>query len=268
MTCEDMNSINKKAELCSMTWKELKKAFEKNPVILIPMGSCEQHGPQTPVGDYRYTVEISKRIAENIGAISAPTIPWGYSEYFKNFPGCITLRTETLKALLIDIVDSIIKFDLDHLVFVCGHKGNIPIIEHAARSVKDKYGIKMATIEPLSWLSMDFLRKVYGKDQFQKGHGSDPMTSLALYLFPNDVRMDLAEKGYSGTYDGKPLTGMSNLDFNGYSAQFYFNTEEIAPNGILGDPFLAKREVGKQCMKRMVDIGTKFVKWFEKQNTY
>src|SRR5689334_19356933 len=98
------NSSNatKKTALFRMTWKEVQEAFSKNPTILIPMGSIEQHGPQTPTGDYRYMDAVSEGIAQNTGAIYAPTIPWGYSEYFKHFPGCLTLKPDTLKAILFD----------------------------------------------------------------------------------------------------------------------------------------------------------------------
>ena len=256
-----------KPELCSMTWKEVEQAFSENPVLLIPMGSIEQHGPQTPVGDYRYMVELSRRIAERSGALSAPTIPWGYSEYFKHFPGCLTLQPETLKALLLDTLDGFLAYNLDHLVFVCGHHGNMPILEQVARTVKDVHGIRMATIEPLSWLTNEFLRKLYGVEKVATGHGSDPMTSLALYLFPDDVRMDLAMEGYASTYQGRPLSGMSTVTFDGFPVQVYFDTEEIAPNGVLGDVSHASAEVGRHLMERMIDVGSRFVEWFSSVET-
>lgn len=262
----DNSETKQKAELSRMTWKEVQEAFSKNPVILIPMGSIEQHGPQTPTGDYRYTAEIARQIAEQTGAISAPTIPWGYSEYFKHFPGCITLKPETLKAVLFDVLDGFLRFGLEHIVFVCGHKGDMPIIEQVARTIKNDFAIRTATIEPLSWLTLDFMRKCYGDDNIITGHGSDPMTSLAMHLFPEDVRMDLLEKGNPGEFSSKTVKGMSMLDVDGFSGYIYLDTEEIAPNGVLGDPCLASAEVGKLCMERMVDGGTRFVKWFASQD--
>ena len=250
-----------------MTWKEAEEAFAANPVILLPMGSIEQHGPQTPTGDYRYMIELARRIAERAGAISAPTIPWGYSEYFKHFPGCLTLQPETLKAVLLDTLDGFLRFGLDHLVFVCGHKGDMAILEQTARLVKDQYGIRMATIEPLSWLTPDFLRQLYGVDKVVTGHGSDPMTSLALYLCPDEVRMDLVEPGGASAYDGRALGLMANLNFEGFPVQLYFDTEEIVPNGVIGDASHASAAVGERLMERMVDVGSRFVQWFATLDT-
>src|SRR5512145_2229165 len=95
-----------KVELCSMTWREAEAAFRENPVILLPMGSIEQHGPHVPVGDYRYATTVARRIAERSGgAIAAPTIPWGYSDYFRPFPGTLSIRPETLTLLLEDLCE-------------------------------------------------------------------------------------------------------------------------------------------------------------------
>ncbi len=259
--------MTRKAELCSMTWREVQEAFSANPVILLPMGSIEQHGPQTPVGDYRYATEISRRIAERTGAISAPTIPWGYSEYFKGFPGCLTLQPDTLRAILEDTLDGFLRYDLDHFVFVCGHKGNMPILEHTARWVKEEYGLRIATIEPLSWLTNSFLNELYGTQDVATGHGSDPMASLAMYLFPNDVRMDLAEPGNPSSFQGRALAGMSQLNFEGFPVNLYFDTQEITPNGVFGDVSKASAAVGEKCMERMVDVGSRFVAWFAKLTT-
>src|SRR5512146_3032678 len=86
------SSAMAKVELARMTWREAGESFRSNPVILLPMGSVEQHGPHVPVGDYRYATEVANRIALRTGAIVAPTIPWGYSEHFRPFPGTLSVR--------------------------------------------------------------------------------------------------------------------------------------------------------------------------------
>lgn len=267
MANTNTSSAKKKSALFRMTWKEVQEAFAKNPTILIPMGSIEQHGPQTPTGDYRYMDVVSDLIAQNTGAIHAPTIPWGYSEYFKHFPGCLTLKPDTLKAILFDTLDGFLRYKLDHFVFVCGHKGDMPILEQVAREIKDQHHIRIATIEPLSWLTGDFMRKVYGVEKIDIGHGSDPMTSIAMHLFPDDVRMDLLEKGNASAYAGMSVKGMSCLDFQGFPAYVYLDTNEIAPNGVLGDASHASAEAGKACVERMVKVGSDFVNWFTQQTT-
>lgn len=232
------------------------------------MGSIEQHGPQTPVGDYRYMTEVSRRIAEKCNAIVLPTIPWGYSEYFRNYPGCLTIAPETLKAILKDLLDCLMRQGLDRFVFVCGHKGNMPIIEQVARDLIERHKIRPATIEPIGWLDRKFLAECYGTEDFKVGHGSDPMSSIALYLFPDDTREDLLEAGTTAPkFAGLPIQGMSGADFQGIPVSIYVDTEDLAPNGVLGNPYMANQETGRRCVERMVDFGARFVDWFSQQDT-
>lgn len=256
----------RKAELCSMTWAEAAEAFKENPVILFPMGSIEQHGPHTPVGDYRYMTEVCRMVAEKTGAISVPTIPWGYSDTFKAFPGTLTVRPETLKAVLLDVADGLLRHGLDHIVFVCGHKGNMGVLEQVAREIRESQGIRTVTVEPLTWNDAALRRELYQTQTPATGHGSDPMCSIAMELFPDDVRMDLAEKGYTRDFWGLPM-GASNLMFDGLPVTIYNDWHETAPNGVVGDPFIASPEVGKRVVERMVDVGVRFVEWFAQQDT-
>lgn len=261
-------ATTRKVTLSSLTWVEAREAFTGTPPILLPLGSIEQHGPQTPVGDYRYMTEVARRMAEasDTGALVLPTIPWGYSEYFRNFPGCITLAPETLKALLNDMLGSLIPHGLTKFVFVCGHRGNMPIIEQVARDLMRTHGIRPATVEPITWLDRAFLAECYGMQEFSIGHGSDPMSSIALHLFPNDTRPDLIQAGQTDpAFAGAPYQGMSSTVVNGVPVTLYVDTEELAANGVLGDPSVASREVGRRCVERMVDYGVKFLDWYAAQ---
>lgn len=256
-----------KSELCSMTWTELKERFEDNPAILIPMGSVEQHGPTTPVGDYRYMTEICKEVAKRTRAISCPTIPWGYSEVFKNFPGTITLRPKTLKSILIDHIDCFVRFDLDHIMFVCGHKGNLPIIEQVSRQIKEEYGLRVATIEPLGWLDKNWREKAYGSKEVSIGHGSDPMLSIAMHLFPEEVRMDLYEDSNEMVWNNNSVQGVSNLLLEDNIWHMYLDYDEITPNGVIGDAKKASPKIGESAVNRMIDISTKVVNKFNDIDT-
>jgi hypothetical protein len=90
-----------------------------------------------------------------------------------------------------DICDGFLRFGLDHLLFICGHKGNMPILEQVGRRMRETHRLRVATIEPWSWLTPTFRREAYGNEKVSIGHGSDPMGSLAMALYPEDVRKDL-----------------------------------------------------------------------------
>ncbi|RPI03961.1 MAG: creatininase family protein [Zetaproteobacteria bacterium] len=251
-----------KVELCRMTWREAEEAFRKNPVILLPLGSIEQHGPHVPVGDYRYAAIVAKRIAERTGAIAAPTVPWGYSDYFRPFPGTLSLRPETLTLLLQDLCDGFTRFGLDHLLFVCCHKGNLPIIEQVARRLRETHRLRTATIEPWAWLTPAFKREVYGDEKAPIGHGSDPMGSLAMASFPEDVRADLMEAAPVPGFGGVPFQTSSVATFEGVPVHVYLDFDEVTQNGVMGNPKLSSVEGGRKILDRVVEIGSKFVRQF------
>ena len=88
--------LSMKNKLHRMTWKEVRDAFAADPVIVIPMGSMEVHGPHSIVGDYYAAEVIADRAAELTGAYTVPIAPFGCSEYFRDFPGTISVRPATL----------------------------------------------------------------------------------------------------------------------------------------------------------------------------
>ncbi len=251
-----------KTELCSMTWTEASDAFKQNPVILLPMGSIEQHGPQTPVGDYRYAAEIARRIAERTGAVSCPVIPWGYSEYFKPFPGTISLRPETLSLLVEDHLDCLLRYGLDHILFICGHRGNLPVLEQVARKVRRSHGVRVATIDLFGWCGAEWKRLVYGSSSASTGHGSDPMQSLAMHLFPEEVRLDLIEPGNDLAWQGLTFQGVSTTSTEGFAWHLYMDYNELTPTGVAGDPRLASAAVGEKTLDYLVDAGAIVVRRF------
>jgi len=257
-----------KAELASMTWVEAAEAFKRNPVILIPMASIEQHGPATPVGDYRYTTEIARRVAEATGAISCPTIPWGYSEYFKPFPGSISIRPETLTMLLEDHLDCLLRHGLDHILFVVGHKGNLPIVEQFGRKVRAEYGLRVGAMEPIAWFTEEWKREVYGQEQPWTGHGTDPMHSFAMHLFPDEVRPDLLQPGSKANWSGIPFQGTNATFVDGNIWHMYLDYNEVSPNGVIGDVTLPSAEVGRRTLDRLVQIGMKVVHRFADIDTH
>lgn len=261
----------KKVNLERMTWKEAEEAFKSKPVVLVPMGSVEEHGPQTPVGDYRYTTEMATAMAEQTNAVVLPTIPWGYSEYFRNYPGTLTLRPETLKMLLEDLTDGLVRFGIEHIMLVCGHKGNLPILEQFGRDFRLKHGLRVATIEPLGWLGPDIFEEMYGTRTPAVGHGSDPMQSLGMHLFPDDVRLDLVEEGTSASWNGMNFRGTTTT-VDGHVMHLYVNmdevTEKVGGNGVVGDPSLASAERGEVLFNRLVQIGVGMINKFAQMDTH
>lgn len=255
-----------KVRLASMTWKEAEEAYANNPVVLIPSASIEQHGPQTPVGDFRVGEVAADRIAEQTGAVVAPMLPYGYSETFRRFPGTVTLEESTVHNVMYDVARSFLDHGLDHVMFLCCHNGNMPILEHVARRIRQEYGVRMACLEPWRLLSPKLVEQAYGPNA-RIGHGSEPFTSFSLHLYPEDVRLDLLEEENPTAFDGITRRGTTQVAVGDVNGHIYFDTRDIAPNGVVGDVSLHSAEAGRLILDQVVELGVEFVNIFKQHDT-
>jgi len=258
---------DRKHELARMTYKEAEVAFRENPVILIPMGSTEQHGPQCPVGDYRIADTLSKEIAKRTGSISAPAIPYSEGAAARNFPGAVPVRPETLYQIVWDVCQGFLRFGLDHLLLVCGDHGNVVILERLVRDLKDREGIRVAMVEQFRWFTPAWLEELYGQPNPPFAHGGDPLTSLNLFLFPDDVRMDLIVPPERRPFQGMRAQGLSRVAFDDHMFHLPLDYEEISPNGVLGDATVARAEIGEKIWERFIEKGVAIVDRFKTVET-
>lgn len=257
-----------KSFLPALTFQEFKQALVKDPVILIPLGSLEVHGPQSPMGDYRITEKLTRKVAQITKSIALPAIPFGYCEFFKDFPGTISLRPETLSCLLIDICSCLIDYGAKHLLFVNGHAQNVSIIEHTARIIKREKGLITACVTPFSFFTSEFIKKIYGKKANSLGHGSEPMNSLNLYLFPNEINLKLTKNSKQLKLDDLEIISISEARYKGVIVNLFLDFKDITPNGVIGDPSLGSAETGKLLFKRILELTASFVRRFNAINTY
>ena len=102
-----------------MTWPELEQELEHIKVALVPVGSCEQHGPNTTfVTDAARASSFAEKLAERCGkkVVVFPPVTYGLSLHHMDFPGTVTLRVETMMNLLEDIGVSIAKHGIKNSV--------------------------------------------------------------------------------------------------------------------------------------------------------
>ncbi|MHB0871599.1 MAG: creatininase family protein, partial [Chloroflexota bacterium] len=136
-------------ELGNMTWKQAAAARDRGAVVLIPIGTQEQNGSISPLSaDTLLAVEVARKVALQAGAVVAPSINYGYSPHFVHFPGTVCLKPDTLRALIADVCENLIANGFDKLVFVNCHNFNEPIMEQAARDVKERLGVLIGFINP------------------------------------------------------------------------------------------------------------------------
>lgn len=115
-----------------MTWAEVEASVARDPGIVMPIGSTEQHGPTGLVGTDALTAEvIAWRAGELANAVVGPTIPVGMAHHHMAFAGSMTLKPSTLIAVITEYVLSLAHHGYRRFVFVNGHGGNIPTVNAA-----------------------------------------------------------------------------------------------------------------------------------------
>lgn len=257
----------KSREMIRMTWPEVGAAAKRDVPILIPMGTLEVQGLHGPMGQDAMVAEaLALAVSGRVECLVAPTIPFGYSHFARPYPGTISLRSETLRALLDDVINGLVPHGFRHLVFINNHGLSEPIVGHAADEAREKYGIVIASVFPTK-IASEFGRALFDPIEGVFAHGGQPSSSLLLHLFPNDVRMDKAERHvFESPWRDFDVPGPHQVRVNGATINMYMAFPEITPTGSAGDPTVASAEKGKIMFERMVDAVAMFVEKFSALN--
>ena len=242
-------------ELSRMTATESKAAWAIAKVAILPIGATEQHGPHLAMRTdtelaTRFAVEISREVGDL--AILLPSLAYGLSEHHLGFPGTMTLRPQTLRAILLDLAESIRTHGLRRVIVVNGHGGNIDAIRLAAREAYRDLDVEMAHV---MWapLARQEILEVVGNDELHN-HACEIETSLALHLDPSLVR--------SAPVDGELLDGHPLVMPPGGPIDLPQRFETFSPSGALGHPSRATKEFGSRLSDAVLEKAFDFARWF------
>ena len=246
--------------LGKMTTAQAKEAFKNDPIIVIPVGSTEQHGTQSALGtDYMVPSYLADHIEDVDNVIVAPTVPYGVCPYHLSFEGSINIGYEGLYLVLHGIMDSLMQHGVRRFVVLNGHGGNTPSIDRAALEVYHKGGV-CASVD---WGSL----VAQLDDRFQGGHGDVLETSAMMAIDPESVHLEL----------GKPINAQNPtsemkaayiqaVNFKGGTVRLVRDTKEIAPSGWFGpfDPKDSSAELGQAALDLAVNYIREFLEEVKK----
>ena len=112
-------------EYGELKWTGIPDQTEK--VVVLPLGSMEQHGRHLPLlTDTMICQEIVRRSALALGdtALFLPMVWVGVSEHHRAFPGTVSVTPKTYISLLSDIVESLIGSGFKRILLLNAHGGN------------------------------------------------------------------------------------------------------------------------------------------------
>jgi creatinine amidohydrolase len=109
-----------------MNWMQVEAYLQRDDRAVVPIGSTEQHAGLSLGVDLILSERVSVEAAEPLGVPVFPTLNYGYTPFFTAYPGTVSLRIDTLIALVRDVLDSLARSGFRRILFVNGHGGNAP----------------------------------------------------------------------------------------------------------------------------------------------
>lgn len=212
-----------------------------SPVLLVPVGSFEQHGPHLPLDtDTLIAVKLAwfaqERLADSteIDTMIGPPITVTASGEHQGFAGTLSIGTDVTAAVLVEIVRSA---DWARgVVFVNGHGGNAEALDRARR-VFDHERRNVLIWSPRATADDD-------------AHAGRTETSVMAHLYPDVVDWARVSAGRT-----TPIADMSN-DLRRHGVRF------VSENGVLGDPSDATAELGRAIFDRWcTELVESIVRW-------
>ena len=223
------------SELYDPEFRELIKS--KNPTIIIPVGSIEQHGAHLPITtDSDIVTEIASRLAKKCGFIVFPTISYGVSQEHDPFFN-VSLEGNTLWNIIGDIDRSVVKNKLKSVIILNGHHGNALSLKLAERKIILQRPARMRKVRFYSYWH-------FMKHEFD--HAGFVETSIMLTI-SDKVKMKKAKKGFTT----KDLSKKEIRRINKLSTQ-PGGFPQVAKNGVWGDPTKATKKDGEKFLTEIV----------------
>jgi mycofactocin system creatininase family protein len=212
--------------LADKTWPTVSGA----PLVLVPLGSTEQHGPHLPFStDSVIATAVALGVAASIRAtravVVAPTVSYGASGEHQSFPGTVSIGHEALQLAIIELVRSLSTW-ASGILFVNGHGGNVTSLQAAIPQM-------ITEAHRVAWVPCTV--------RHGDAHAGRVETSLMLHLAPGSVELSQARPG-----NVAPVSELLAVMKVG-------GTRAVSPSGVLGDPTGANATEGAALLDEMIE---------------
>ncbi len=223
-----------------MGWPDVEAYLQDDDRLMLVLGSTEQHGRHLVfASDVWEPWEIGRRLSDRTGVLLAPSLNYGMSSHHLGFPGSLTLRPQTLSAVLIDLLESAYEHGFRHILILNGHGGNTASIHVALSDVLNR--LQDLRVHASAWWQKPDV-KVAIDEVFPgetSGHADAVETSVVMAIRPDVVRLDRA----------KHSPGSPHPDF--LTRKVF---QDHFPHGVIGaDPCRASAEAGERILSAAVE---------------
>jgi creatinine amidohydrolase len=229
-------------------WPEIPGTAAARWIAVLPLAATEQHGPHLPVGtDIMIAEAYLARVRELLpGAIPVtflPLQPVGISTEHIDYPGTLTLPTETALQNWTALGMSVARAGIRKLVMVTSHGGNSAAMTLVAQDLRAKHGLLAVTT---GWSRFGAPDGLFSEEELRHGvHGGAVETSIMLARYPQAVRKEKIA-------DFRPSSIAMEKDYRWLSAHrpapFAWQAQDLHPSGAVGDATQASAEKGQRLL--------------------
>ena len=251
-----------------LTWPEINEAVKLKKVVVLPVGSTEQHGHHLPLDvDARLATEVAyaagRRASEEM--LVLPPVSYGYTHHVMDFPGTVNIEPATFVRFLLDITRSVAHHGFTRIVILNGHGSNHPLVEQAGRQTNLQTGALCLT---LSWWK---LIADYWNDEVRtsvnpggSAHAGELETSMYLHVDGEAVRVDRTTGSPADfmSLDGGDRWQYSDLTGGSGPATIVEWTSSYTESGAYGEPQKGTAEKGEKVFERAVSEFVEMTRWF------
>jgi len=206
-------------KIADMNWMQVEEYLKGDDRAVLPIGSTEQHSYLSLATDNILSERVAIEAAEPLGVPVFPVLAYGITPYFRDFPGSVSLRVETLVHVIRDILDGLAHSGFRRILIVNGHGGNQPVQSLAGEWMADHPGCKVKFHNwwnaPLTWARVQEIDPVASHASWMENFAwtriagirlpaeQKPMIDLARLrlMDPQHLRAYLIDGNYGGLYE-------------------------------------------------------------------
>lgn len=222
-------------------------------VLVVPVGSIEQHGHHLPVATDTILVDAvvhgGSEQVEDVPVLVTPPVWSGFSPHHLPFGGTLSLDFAHLQAVLEDVARTGIENGFDAICFVNGHGGNASLIDAVVSTVGATTDAEVLGTTYFT-LATDEVEGIRDSETGGMAHGGEYETSLMLHLRPDLVADTELRDGT--VWDEHYEWGGSDL-LEGGPVSVYRTFDEYSDSGAIGSPELASAEKGADIYEAVTD---------------
>ena len=241
--------------LGDLCWQEAEKFFNSpSSVMLIPIGSTEQHGCVGPLGtDWMIPEEFCRRLSTMENVIVAPPLCYGVAPQHTQYTGSVDIGLQTMSQIVDCMLSNWFSQGLKRFVIINGHGGNTPAFTAPGLKLYRQGGL----LSVINWWSI----APQLNPNWVTGHGDAQEVSAILAFRPELIKKEyLCENRISHLTEQLIPIHLNTVSFEGAQVQIIREIKDTASNGGFGG--LSSQNASENWGKDMMDGMTQWMKRF------